>query len=190
MSFEADRELRAELQAGERLLWSGKPRAGVRLVAADTVMIPFSLLWGGFALYWEYTVIDQGAPLLFALFGVPFVLLGLHLIVGRFLWDAYRRSRTYYGLTNRRILVLSAARTRRLRSLGLGSLPEVNLSERGDGSGTVWFGPGYGPRATLVGTGWPGLDRHLALRFEGLEDAREVHDRILAAQETAVRERA
>ena len=39
-------ELRPELGAGERLLWSGQPRGGLRLRPTDAMLVPFSLLWG------------------------------------------------------------------------------------------------------------------------------------------------
>ena len=52
MSYEAERAVRSELGSGEKLLWSGQPRAGLRLRPADALMIPFSLMWAGFAVFW------------------------------------------------------------------------------------------------------------------------------------------
>jgi hypothetical protein len=37
--------LQKEIQPGEKLLWSGIPVQGLRLVGADLLMIPFSLVW-------------------------------------------------------------------------------------------------------------------------------------------------
>src|SRR6186713_2604653 len=98
MNAEAEIELGPRLDAGESLLWSGRPRQGMLLRPADVFLIPFSLLWGGFAIFWETTVVKSGAPIFMQLWGIPFVLAGLYLIVGRFFVDARLRSRTYYGL--------------------------------------------------------------------------------------------
>ena len=121
---EAEREIAKELEADERLMWSGAPREGVVLRRGDIILIPFSVLWGGFAIFWEATVLRSGAPLFFALWGIPFVLVGLYLIFGRFFVDAKSRARTAYGVTDRRIVVVAGLRSRSVRSLPLSAVPD------------------------------------------------------------------
>jgi hypothetical protein len=63
-------QIKPELNSKERLLWTGRPRAGLILRAEDALCIPFSLMWGGFAVFfWETAVIIGGAPFLFTLLG-------------------------------------------------------------------------------------------------------------------------
>jgi len=113
------------LDPGERLLWEGQPAAGLRLRPSDWFMIPFSLLWGGFAIFWEAMALSTGAPLVFALFGLPFVALGLFLIVGRFFWDSHLRRHTHYALTDCRAIVARAAWGRTLKSYPIDADAEI-----------------------------------------------------------------
>lgn len=93
------------LRPGERLQWAGRPDSGVRFAQADIFMVPFSLLWGGFAIAWETVVITSGSPVYFALFGIPFVVMGLYFIFGRFIYKKRRKRTTVYGLTDSRAIV-------------------------------------------------------------------------------------
>ena len=154
-------EIERELNSGEKLLWSGRPRQGFRLRPSDAFVIPFSLLWCGFAIFWEASVFKGNAPFFFRLWGVPFVLIGLYIVFGRFFADARTRARTYYGVTSERIIIVSGMFSRQIKSLSLRTLTDVSLTERGDGSGTITFGPQFPypfGRQGNIG-GWPGSSR-------------------------------
>lgn len=165
-------ELHRELIPGEQLVWSGRPGTGIRLRPNDALMIPFSLMWGGFAFFWEFSVTHSKAPVFFSIWGIPFVLLGIYLIVGRFFFDAAVRSRTAYALTNRRAIIISGFVIRQVRSVDLRSIPELGFRESASGSGTITFGtpePWMSSRRTGTVNNVP--------QFEFIEDARPVYEK-------------
>jgi hypothetical protein len=133
--------VQTELLPHEVVLWSGVPGQGIRLRKSDALMIPFSMLWGGFALFWEGMVLHTNGPLLFKLWGIPFVLVGLYITIGRFFVDERKRARTVYAVTDQRVLIITRLFGRQVVTLLRSRLPEINVSEHGDGSGTLTFGP-------------------------------------------------
>lgn len=145
-------------------------------------MIPFSLVWAGFAVFWEVSVLQLGAPAFMALGGIPFLLVGLYMIVGRFFIDAYQRRHTYYGLTDQRAIIQSPSG---VKSISLRGLADLAMKERSDRSGTILFGSGDPRYAMFAGTGWPGSGRYLPPCFEMIEDVRGVHTQIREAQRAA-----
>lgn len=136
-------ELRRTLLTGERVLWEGRPYTGLLLRPIEVALIPFSLLWGGFAVFWNATVWMAGqnsSDLIFKLFGLPFLIAGLYITVGRFLIDAIIRKRLRYAVTDRRILIYKDARGSTVKSVDIKRLPSIDLSDRLDGTGTIRFG--------------------------------------------------
>jgi hypothetical protein len=168
------------LDRGERQLWAGQPRKGIVFRPADLFMIPFSLLWGGFAVFWEVTAVSNGAPLFFALFGVPFVLVALYITIGRFLVDSLRRSRTSYAVTSDRVIISSGLLAPNTKTLNLRTLSDITLQERRDGTGTITFGPTHPFAALHAGTSWPGVPQTPS--FEMIADAHRVYDILREAQ--------
>jgi hypothetical protein len=164
----------------ERLLWSAQPRQGLILRSSDAFLIPFSLLWGGFAFFWEYSVVGSNAPILFRVWGIPFVVVGLYIIVGRFFVDAKRRAKSFYGLTSERIIIVSGLVSRTTKSLQLRTLSDVSLTESSSDVGTITFGP-QGPWWAGAG-GWPGAQRQISPAFESIPAARVVYEKIRLAQ--------
>ena len=182
--------INSKLDAGERLLWSGQPRTGIRFRPQDLILIPFSLLWGGFAIFWEVTALTvtsnaQGpVAVIFPLFGLPFVSVGLYLIAGRFFVDARGRARTYYGVTDRRVLIVSGLFSQQTKSLQLRTISDVTLSERSDGSGSITFGATHPMAGFFPAGGWPGSRGYLPPAFDMIEDSKRVYDTIRQAQNT------
>ena len=131
---------RPYITPGETILWHGKPGRGHLLTGQDIFMIPFSILWCGFAFFWEGTVLTVDAPIMFKLWGIPFVCVGLYMVFGRFLWTAFMRKRTSYVITNRRII---RARGNKIDMLDGKSLPPMHTTAFRDGSGTISFGQTY-----------------------------------------------
>lgn len=162
----------------------GRPRQGLVLRASDAFRIPFSLLWCGFAIFWEWNAVTlPSAPAFFMLWGIPFVGIGLYMVVGRFFVDARQRSVTHYALTDERILIFSGVLARRLKSLALKNLPAIELTVSDtQGEGTICFGPQAPlPFRTLGSFGWMSCERQ-SPQFELIPDARAVYARIRAAQ--------
>ena len=59
--------LRSLLRPGERVLWEGQPDVWAYSMRGAWYLIPFSLLWGGFAIFWEVMAITSEAPVFFLL---------------------------------------------------------------------------------------------------------------------------
>ena len=104
------------LDDGEKLLWEGRPSEKlIMLTSADSYMIPFSLLWAGFALFWNAGVWTMGAPFFFKIWGLPFLIVGAYITVGRFFIDQRIRKHTVYALTTKRAFIATSAFGRKLR---------------------------------------------------------------------------
>ena len=177
-------EIAQALDSGESLIWSGAPRKGLVLRSSDAYMIPFSLLWGGFAVFWEVGALRTNGPnaVLMSIWGIPFVLAGLYLIVGRFFVDAGIRAKTFYGLTNHRAIIISGLFSRTINSLPLRALADISLQERSDRSGTILLARPQPYSSWSSGMRWPGGSQYSTPAFEMIPNAKTVHDQLLGAQ--------
>jgi hypothetical protein len=192
-------ELEGDLDAGEEILWAGRPRQGIYLATADFLMIPFSLAWGGFSFFWEWSVAtSKNAPVMMLCFGGASVCIGLYLIVLRFPFDAFVRARTFYALTTRRVLIASKWMTRNLMSIDLETV-NFSLQERRDGSGTIVLGnpshvPIYADSSWPAGTSGkrrvpiPPMLRRIANARAVLKQMRDAKERLRLPQQTDERD--
>lgn len=183
LTMELMDRFRDEMEPGERIIWSGQPQQGLMLRPGDAFTIPFSLLWGGFAFFWEFNVVAGGAPFIFMIWGIPFVLIGIYMILGRFFVDSAQRRRTYYALTNQRVIIISGLFGQNTKSLLLGQLPEINITTRKNGKGTITFGSVQPMSWMPAGMGFPNISRYpVAPSFEMIDNAKVVYQHIKSLQ--------
>ncbi len=50
-NFDIEIELQNNLSSGEKLVWIGRPKKGIVFRSSDAFLIPYSLIWGGFAIF-------------------------------------------------------------------------------------------------------------------------------------------
>ena len=174
-------DIQQYLEAGEKLLWTGRPRRGLMLRAADLILIPFSLVWCGIIISQQLAAFRRAEPIILDLQTIPFVLIGIYLLFGRFIIDAMIRARTVYAITDRRVVIVTGLFGRKVRSIYLRGLTEMEITEGWRGRGTIAFGPSS-IQATMM-RGWPGAGKALPPAFEAIEDARQVLEIIRKAQE-------
>lgn len=186
MTYEIEQKLRPELTRNERLLWSGVPQPGLRWRSSDWFAVPFALLWSYMMMFGtaRHGMNPDLSPLYLTPEGIPMVLVGLYLLVGRFFIDSFQRSRTYYGLTDQRIIIVNGLFNRQVKSLTLATLSDISLTERSDGSGVIAFGPGPSSSSRFSRAAWKGMNSQLGPSFDMIENARRVYGMIRDAQQS------
>lgn len=124
----------------ERILWKGRPEKGNLFTSREYVMLPFSLIWLSFSLFWEWAALNsvknREAPLFIALWGLPFVGIGLYLLIGRFIQEAYLRGKTFYVITNKKIII---KRGNKIKMHDGKDLPPMDIEIHKNGNGTILF---------------------------------------------------
>ena len=123
------------LSGGEYVLWQGKP-GKVRLLDPFYLSTAlFAIPWLAFCGYWEYMAIRSGGNFM-VLWGVPFILVGLYMLVGRPLNAIRLRGRTCYVITNRKLLIRAGQHIQVFDGRGL---PPMDIHLNRDGTGTILF---------------------------------------------------
>jgi hypothetical protein len=176
--------IQPELTSGESIVWSGQPSPGIVFHKEDLYLIPFSLLWGGFAIFWEAGVSgfwggkghQTGAWSFGILWGIPFVLIGQYLIWGRFFYAAWLKGRTFYAVTDRRVIVVQNGWKRQMASGYIDTLPTLIKEGGSNGIGCLRFAQPLPAAYSRNGFGaWNGLNIGSVPTFMDIENVDSVY---------------
>jgi hypothetical protein len=144
---------------GEKLIWAARPDRRKQALMSFGIWF-FALPWTAFSLFWIsvpiaalyefYAGVNIGAPKgtpiglmwAFAIFGVPFLLVGFGLMAMP-LTSLRKGWRTLYVLTNKRVAVLEGGRSVNITSIGPDDISGLSRTERPDGRGTLVIDQGF-----------------------------------------------
>jgi hypothetical protein len=181
----------------EHVYWIGRPDPRVWFRASDVPAVLFGLFFTAFALVWEAMVISMGGSMLFQIWGIPFILVGLYTAFGRLAHRSWQRRSTTYVLTDHRALSVIRGKIRaysategprEITTRGNGSHVTLQYGEviqvvDDDGPVFTWgtgrTGSSSGARRGLVGvvfeevadvTGLMDASRRVATRKRSIQD--------------------
>ncbi|OSP55672.1 hypothetical protein [Pseudoruegeria sp. SK021] len=166
------------LNPGERVLWQGQPDGSIDLHMLRVGKVLPGLAATAFVICFSYlatrSALDDGPiGLIFALFGMFFVVITLHSAGGYVLTDAYRRRHTWYTLTNQRAFI--AVQTPRGKSLDAYPITSATVIEfDGTEPGNLWFATDF--KKTRRSSA------RIKIGFERLHDSHHVNDLIRQVQ--------
>jgi hypothetical protein len=145
---DAQQRAQSELQSGESLYWTGVAdprRSALMALPASLFGIPFA----GFALFWMTSAYHATSAMsrsssnsftrgfaVFPLFGLPFLLIGLGIILTP-LWVYLKGLSTVYAVTSQRVMIITGGSSRSVKSCTPADIVSVDHRERPDGSGDV-----------------------------------------------------
>lgn len=173
--------IRTHLGVNEKLLWVGQPKQGLVFRKIDWIYLPASILacWAYFTFFWQ-GLYQPDSPLPFKIFTLLFTALLLFQWFGRFLFDAWVRKGTYYGITNERIVIVERDFFGEdISTLNLNMPYQITLSLKKDGKGTIVFS--Y-PNAEKKSGFFSKKTDESFLVLELIPDAQRVYDLIRNAQ--------
>lgn len=184
-SNDAQMRAQSELQSGESLSWAGVANPGRAALMGIPVAL-FGVPFAGFALFWMSMAFrtthaaSRGAHAAFAsgfsifpLFGLPFLLIGLAIVLAP-LWAFLKAKSTVYAVTNHRVMVISGSRNRSVKSLTSADIVSVEHRERPDGSGDIML-----TTNAIIRTG-NNMSSQMRVTLCGVPNVKQVADQVIA----------
>ncbi|MDF0601059.1 aspartate carbamoyltransferase catalytic subunit [Psychromarinibacter sp. C21-152] len=160
------------LDAGERILWQGRPGTSVVWKASHILTSLFGVVFAGFAVFWM--VMASQAPGGFWMFGLIHFAVGVGLAIGPPVWSAWTRRHTWYTLTDRRAFIATdlPLQGRKLKSYEIG--PDTTIDYEAGERSNIYFAHEY--KRTKNGS------RRVPIGFERIPDGAEVYRLIRQVQ--------
>jgi len=172
--------INAEINREEKLVWVDAPISLLKHAQTAVPTALFGIPFFGFAVFWTWqaTAILRKAPhdnldglaYFFPLFGVPFLLVGLSMLLSP-AWKALKGRKTLYAITDKRLIIREAFPKISVKSWSLKQLDNLTRVGSADGPGNVIFAE---ERYKDSDNDW----RTNKIGFIGIDQPKKVEDKI------------
>lgn len=127
----AEAEFTSTLMLEEHILWAGESKQKIGLAGgcASAPVLIFVFFWLGFAIFWTVGATIAGGA--FGLFGLPFVAIGICLLVSQL-----NVGKKFYAITNMRLLCKERGK---LKAYSLMDIHEVQMMKTSGNIGHISF---------------------------------------------------
>jgi hypothetical protein len=127
-----------ELRRGEKVIWADRPGPGARARSRIAHGL-FGMVFFSFAIFWIGEAWQPDAPIFFPLFGLPFVLVGLGIMLSPLWawWEA--KNWLIYVLTDQRIMIIRLFPRHKVETFGPDDITKMERTTSPDGSGNLIF---------------------------------------------------
>ncbi len=131
--------------SGETVVWFGQPDPK-RFLLQSLPLFIFGIPWTAFAVFWVYAAsgfdfppdFSKGGFSFFPLFGLPFVLIGVWLLLSP-VFHYVKAFKTLYIVTNKTARIVTMGRTKQVETFTGEDLQQIQRKEKPDGSGDIIF---------------------------------------------------
>lgn len=131
-------EFKDELLEDEKLIWTGKPKSGLRLNFSDFWFIPLCLFAISFMIYLLLEKEEISTPFFLDYIVVPIIGAFTFMLIRRLIGEMlFMRKNTYYAVTNKRVIIKSGMFSKETSSINYESFDSVTFWENGKGYGYV-----------------------------------------------------
>jgi len=137
-----------ELGSNEKVIWAARPVSLIQHAQSATTTAIFGIPFLGFSLFWIWGASEPlregidlgitGFEYFFPAFGVPFVLVGLGLILSP-VWKAIKASKTIYALTNERLVIMETFPKKSFKSWDIKRIKSLTRTGPPEGPGSLFF---------------------------------------------------
>ena len=116
---------------GEKVIWQSKPERMPFVLSGIGPGSIFGLFFLSFAFLWTVSAASAGASFEFWLIGIPFILVGLFLVLGNPIAQLLRYRNTLYTITDQRIITQTGTRGIDTRYIEFESIREIYVTVEG-----------------------------------------------------------
>ena len=132
--------------ADEKLLWTGKPVREIKLLPSEKIVMIFGAFWTVFSAFWitmayvgaTDTENDTMANIL-PFFGLPFLLVGLYLMIISPIRAKIKHKSLEYALTTKRVMIFYNGKCKVLQTFKYNEIHNISFGCDEEGVGVVTF---------------------------------------------------